>query len=267
MKAALYQLCSKLDYKENLSEIRVAAMKCRDDKVEALFLPECFYSMTDGTEATPYLVEQGNEHFHEIKKMAKDHNLFLIGGSAATLVNGTIVNRAYNFAPDGSELGHYDKVHLFSCDLSKNDKKKKIDESDIYTAGSESKIIKVKNLSIGLGICFDIRYPEMAREYAVQGANLLTFSSAFTIPTGKAHWHTLVRSRAIENQCFVVAAAQVGVHNERIRTYGHSLVVDPWGEVLVDAGPEVGLHYFDIDLALVDEVRSKVDIFKKYKLP
>jgi predicted amidohydrolase len=122
--------------------------------------------------------------------------------------------------------------------------------------------VSVGDLKIGLGICFDLRYPKMARDYVLNGANLLTFSSAFTVPTGRAHWHTLVRARAIENQCFVVAAAQVGRHNERIQTYGHSLVVDPWGDILVDAGDKVGLHFFDIDLSIMKKVRESVGVFK-----
>jgi predicted amidohydrolase len=265
MKAAISQLNSKLDYRENLKDIHRVAAECRKQECQLLFLPECFYSMSDGTKPTPHLVEQNNEHYKEIKKIAQEHELFLLGGTAATLHKGVVVNRAYNFGPDGADLGHYDKMHLFSCSLSKKDQETKIDEADIYTPGNEPKMIEALGLLIGLGVCFDIRYPEMARNYVLEGANLLTFSSAFTIPTGKAHWHTLVRARAIENQCFVVAAAQVGKHNEKIQTYGHSLVVGPWGEILVDAGEEVGLHFFDIDLSLVDQIRKSVGVFSHYQ--
>lgn len=262
MKIAIFQLNSALDYKENLEVIHKLAKSAKLEGAEAFFLPECFYSMSDGTAPTPYLVEDENEHFENIKEIAVRHQVYLIGGSVATLSEGKVVNRSYNFDPNGKLIGKYDKVHLFSCDIQKSDSRKKIDESDIYTPGTESKIVEIDNVKVGLGICFDLRYPEMARKYVIDGAKILTFASAFTVPTGKAHWHTLVRARAIENQCFVVASAQWGNHNERIITYGHSLVVDPWGEILYDAGEGVSVKVVDLDLPKIDEIRSAVKVFK-----
>ncbi len=261
MKVALLQMNSKLDYQENLEFIRTKAKIAQDEGARALFLPECFYSMSDGTKPTPYLVEEGNEHHQNILSLAKDFKLALIGGSAATLLNGKVVNRAFNIDPQGHSLGNYDKMHLFSCDIKKEDSRKSIDEADIYTPGNQPQMIEFEGIKMGMGICFDLRYPEMARDYVHQGAKLLTFSSAFTVPTGKAHWATLVRARAIENQCFVVAAAQWGRHNERIQTYGHSMIVDPWGEVLVEAGEGESLHLVDLDFSRVEEVRRSVKVF------
>lgn len=262
MKIAVLQMNSKEDFKENLKVIRESAKTAKDQGAQALFLPECFYSMSDGLKPTPYLVEEGNEHHQNIQAIAKDFGLGLIGGSAATAFNGNVVNRAYNYDEFGNSLGDYDKINLFSCDIKKENQRKSIDEADIYTPGHDPKLIEFHKVLIGLGICFDLRYPEMARDYVKKGAKLLTFSSAFTVPTGKAHWHTLVRARAIENQCFVVACAQWGRHNDRIQTYGHSLVVDPWGEILVDAKEGEGLHFAELDFNRVDEVRSAVKVFK-----
>lgn len=257
VKIAIYQLCSSLEYKENLAKIDKAAAQAANEGVSYLFLPECFYSMSNGLKPTPYLVEQGNEHFENISKIAAKNGVFLIGGSVAYKSEDKILNRALNFNPQGQLIGFYDKVHLFSCDL----KNKSIDESDIYTPGTESKILSVPPFEIGLGICFDVRFPEMGRSYSARGANLLTYASAFTVPTGKAHWHTLLRARAIENQAFVVAAAQWGEHNERIKTYGHSLVIDPWGDVVLDAGEGEGLHVIEVDLARIEQVRKSVKVF------
>lgn len=264
MKIAVLQMNSKLDFKENLSFINEKASVASQAGVKALFLPECFYSMSDGKSPTPYLVDQGNEHYENIRQVAKDHSLYVVGGSAATKNhNGKkVLNRAYNFSPSGEDIGHYDKINLFSCDIKKPDGNKAIDESDIYANGNEPKIIDIDGAKVGLGICFDLRYPEMARQYVREGAQILTFSSAFTVPTGKAHWHTLCRARAIENQCFVVAAAQWGQHNDRIQTFGHSLVIDPWGDVLVDAKEGEGLHMADLDLSRIKEIRSAVKVFK-----
>lgn len=262
MKIAVLQMNSKEDYKENLEFIHQNAKAAKEAGAQALFLPECFYSMSDGLKPTPYLIEEYNEHHQNIQEIAKKHGIALIGGSAATAHEGNVVNRAYNYDEQGNSLGDYDKINLFSCDIKKQNSSKKIDEADIYHPGNTPKLIEFQGVKIGLGICFDLRYPEMARNYVKEGARLLTFSSAFTVPTGKAHWHTLNRARAIENQCFVVAAAQWGRHNERIQTYGHSLVIDPWGEVLLDAKEGEGLHIVDLNFERVDEVRSAVKVFK-----
>ena len=123
-------------------------------------------------------------------------------------------------------------------------------------------MVECSGIKIGLGICFDVRYPEMARQYAREGAQVLTFSSAFTIPTGRAHWHTLVKARAIENQCFVVAPAQYGRHNDRIQTYGHSLIVGPWGDVLADAQEGEKVVTAELDFSEMERVRKSVKVFK-----
>ena len=267
-KLAIFQLNSLEDYKHNLDVIYRLGREAKEKGAEYFFLPECFLSMSNGLRPSPHLIEGEGELYQAIRKLSLDFKVFLIGGSAATKKDSVVVNRAFNFSPEGDDLGHYDKINLFSCDIKKsggnnNEKEsKKIDEADIYTPGTQPLLIEAGELKVGLGICFDLRYPEMAREYVRSGANLLTFSSAFTVPTGKAHWHTLVRARAIENQCFVVASAQWGKHNERIQTYGHSLVVDPWGDILVDAKEGESVHVVDIDLGRIAEIRSAVKVFK-----
>jgi predicted amidohydrolase len=254
MRIAVLQLTSVLDYKTNLQTIRRLLEEASLQGAEVAFLPEVFYSMSDGVTPTPYLVEVGNEHYNEIKKLATDFKIALIGGSAATLLNGKVVNRAYNFDKTGRDLGHYDKINLFACDLPN----KKISEAKNYTAGSEYKMVELDSHKIGLGICFDMRFSELGLHYRMNGAEVLTYPAAFTVPTGKAHWHTLLRARAIENQCFVVAAAQWGHHNDKIQTYGHSLVVDPWGDVILDLeeGEKVGV--VNLDFSKVDLIRQSV---------
>jgi predicted amidohydrolase len=163
----------------------------------------------------------------------------LIGGSAASLKNGKIVNRAFNFDKFGNDLGHYDKINLFACDLPN----KKISEANNYTAGSEEKIVELNGHKIGLGICFDMRFSELGLHYRMNGAEILTFPAAFTVPTGKAHWHTLLRAR---------------VHNEKIQTYGHSLVVDPWGDVLLDLAEGEKVGVVDLDFERINFIRHSV---------
>ena len=254
MKIAVLQLTSVLDYKKNLEVIRSQLQEASSLGAEVAFLPEVFYSMSDGLTPTPYLVEEGNEHYKEIQKLAVDFKMALIGGSAATLLNGKVVNRAYNFDKEGRDLGHYDKINLFACDLPD----KKISEAKNYTPGKDYKMVEYNSTKVGLGICFDMRFSEMGLHYRMNGASILTYPAAFTVPTGKAHWHTLLRARAIENQCFVVAAAQWGFHNEKMQTYGHSLVVDPWGDILLDLQEGVKVGVVDLDFARIEHIRKSV---------
>lgn len=254
MKVAVLQLRSVLDFRTNLETIREMLKEAKSKGAVAAFLPEVFYSMGDGQTSTPYLVEEGNEHFEQIRKLSTDFQMALVGGSAATNLNGKVVNRAYNFDKNGKNLGHYDKINLFACDLPD----KKLSEAKTYTAGNETKMIEVDGHKVGLGICFDMRFSEMAHNYRMNGAEILTFPAAFTVPTGRAHWHTLLRARAIENQCFVIAAAQWGKHNDRMETYGHSLVVDPWGDVLLDLQEGEKMGVVDLDFSRIDYIRKSV---------
>jgi predicted amidohydrolase len=254
MKVAVIQITSALDYKKNLEVIDGLIQEGKKQGAEAFFLPEVFYSMSDGHSSTPHLVEENNEHYKNIQNLAVKNNIALLGGSAATLLNGKVVNRAFNFDETGRDLGHYDKIHLFACDLPD----KKLSEAKTYTAGSEYKLVQYKNVKVGLGICFDVRFSEQALHYRNSGAHVLTYPAAFTVPTGKAHWHTLLKARAIENQCFVIASAQWGYHNEKIQTYGHSLIIDPWGEVLVDLKEGVSVGVAELDLEKISYIRHSV---------
>lgn len=263
VKIAALQMCSGLDYQENLKKIETFLSEAKNKNVEAVFLPECFYSMSDGVKPTPYLVEESNEHFSLISQLARKFQIALLGGSVAYSFEGKVINRCLNFDATGKLIDYYDKMHLFSCEIASNDGSvKKIDEGDIYTSGTELRSFSYGDLKIGPTICFDIRYPWVYQKYINQGVNLISISSAFTVPTGKAHWETLVRARAIECQCFVVAAAQWGRNNDRIQTYGHSLIVDPWGNILGNGEEGEKLIYSDIDLTLINKTRLMVKVYK-----
>lgn len=257
MKVGLIQLNSTYDWEPNLQVIRNELIKIKDDGAEAAFLPECFYSMSDGLRPTQHLINLDDPqcpHRLRLSRLAKETGVALIGGSVAARLGEKVVNRVLNFDREGKELPHYDKRKLFACRL----KDKSITESDIYTSGNEQQLLEFQSLKIGLGVCFDIRFSEFALAYGKLGANCLTYSSAFTVPTGKAHWHILNRARAIETQTFVISSAQWGKHNERITTYGHSLIVSPWGEILLDLGEGVGSGVVDLDLEEISKVRRSV---------
>lgn len=264
MKVAVIQLCSVLDFKVNLKKIDsiIKEAKAKED-VHVFFLPEVFYSMSNGESSTPHLVEKHNGHYKNIQHLAESNHVYLLGGTAATKHGDHVINRTYSFDPEGNEFPHYDKVHLFSIKAIKN----KIDEAKVYTPGKTLTNFKFgKHWNIGLSVCFDIRFPEMYRELYKRGANIFTASSAFTVPTGRAHWETLLRARAIENQSYVIASAQVGVHNEKISTYGHSMIINPWGEVLACAKDKEGYITSEIHIDEVNKYRSRIDMTSKLRL-
>jgi predicted amidohydrolase len=266
MKIGVIQLRSVLSPEINLVTIRKFLTEAKNEGAKAVFLPEVFYSMSDGTRPTPYLIEDKNEHYEAIQNLAVSSGLYILGGSAATNVNGKILNRSYNFDPDGNEIVTYDKMNLFAVDLSKHPSQTVVDEARVYSPGNTPKMLSLDGFNIGLSICFDLRFPELFRSYSFHGANVLSISSAFTVPTGKAHWHTLLRARAIENQCYVIASAQWGQHNEKLSTFGHSLIVDPWGEVLVDAGEGEKIVFADLSLEKLDSVRARLNVLRNPKV-
>lgn len=263
MKAALIQITSKLDPEHNLTVIQdlIDQARASDPQIQAVFLPEVFYSMSDGKSPTPYLVEDGNEHYKAIQALAKSNSLYLLGGSAATMSRGNIVNRSYNFAPDGELIAAYDKVHLFTIDHK--GESTVLDEAKVYSSGNKLVDFQIGDFHFGISICFDLRFPEIYREYYSRGVNVFSIASAFTVPTGRAHWLTLLKARAIENQSYVIASDQYGDHNELIKTWGHSYVIDPWGEIVAEIGEGEGFSNFELDIDLIQKIRSRMTMHKR----
>jgi len=165
------------------------------------------------------------------------------------------VNRSFLIGPEGNVLASYDKIHMFDIDLEGGESYR---ESANYQPGETAVISDLPWGRIGLTICYDLRFPALYRALAESGAAFLTVPSAFTRKTGEAHWHTLLRARAIETGCFVFAAAQAGLHENKRETYGHSLIVGPWGEVLAEGGVEPGVFLAKIDPAKVETARKSV---------
>ena len=188
--------------------------------------------------------------------LAKELKVWIMIGSLAIKVSDSkTANRSFLFAPDGSIRARYSKIHLFDVQLASGETYR---ESNTVAGGGEAVVADTDLGKIGLSICYDLRFPQLYRKLAQKGAFLFTIPSAFTVPTGSAHWHVLQRARAIENGAFVIAPAQGGAHANGRKTYGHSLIVSPWGEVLAEAGTEPGVIVADIDPALAAEARAKV---------
>ena len=267
-KIAVLQMTSGIDPQANFDTIRDAAAEARAGGANMLFTPEMSLLLDrDRARASPHVLAQDQSPFVPMLcKLAKDEALFLaLGSMAVALRDGRWANRSLLFSPSGEAPVSYDKMHMFDVDLAGGESWR---ESSAYRPGDQVVTQDVtligdrreeETLRVGLTVCYDLRFPALFEALGRQRCDLIAVPAAFTVPTGKAHWHILLRARAIEASAFVVAAAQVGEHADGRRTYGHSLVVDPWGEVLLDMGGDApGLGFAELDLARIAEVRAQL---------
>lgn len=179
----------------------------------------------------------------------------LIGSIAIRAEGGKCANRSFLIGPDGEIVATYDKIHMFDVQLNAGNIYR---ESDSFAAGGDAVIATLPAGKLGMTVCYDVRFPDLFRTLAVGGAKIIAVPAAFTRITGEAHWHILLRSRAIETGCFVIAPAQGGKHQDGRETFGHSLIIDPWGKILAEGGVDPGVIMATLDLAQVDEARGKI---------
>ncbi|MFK7902372.1 MAG: carbon-nitrogen hydrolase family protein [Nitratireductor sp.] len=208
--------------------------------------------------------QQNNAFFNKCSNLAKELGVWLhIGSNAVLAGDDKCFNRACLFSPMGEPVCIYDKIHMFDANLGAGNVWK---ESARYIGGNRSVVANIEACDIGLAICYDLRFPQLFRQQAKMGAKILTCPAAFTKPSGEAHWEILLRARAIENGAFMLAAAQGGVHEDGRETYGHSMVVDPWGKIVAQLEHnEPGLLVCDIDLEEVEEARRKIPVLENEK--
>ena len=179
-----------------------------------------------------------------------------VGSTAILLDDGKVANRGLLFGPDGKLVTRYDKIHMFDVDLDNGESWR---ESATYRPGEEARVVDLPFGRMGFAICYDVRFPQLFRAEALAGAEIMTLPAAFTRQTGEAHWEVLLRARAIENGAFVVAAAQAGLHEDGRETFGHSMIIDPWGRVLAEAaGTGEAVVLADLDIAEVAAARRKI---------
>lgn len=261
-KAACVQLNASDDMAAN---IEVASLTARDAALlgaELVLFPENVAMMTSGTDAIRAHARSEDAHpaIPAFKALAKDLDIWLHGGTLAIDVGGgKLANRSYLFSPDGEIAARYDKIHMFDVDLDGGESYR---ESDTFAPGHEKVLADLPWGGLGLSTCYDVRFAYLYRALAEAGAKFLCVPAAFTVPTGRAHWEVLLRARAIETGCYVFAPAQTGTHVGGRQTYGHALMVNPWGQVMEDAGEAPGFVIADIDPGQVDAARSKVPALK-----
>jgi len=258
-RIALFQSTTGIDPERNAEALVAAAAEAASGGATILFTPEMSNLLDkDSARARPKLREQDEDLvLAACCEAAREHELWIHVGSLGVLTDGgKVANRSFLIDRNGRVRAHYDKMHLFDVDLPTGESWR---ESATYRAGEGAVVVTGTPVgNLGLTICYDLRFPMLFARLAEAETDVFAVPAAFTVPTGHAHWHTLLRARAIEAGLFVVAAAQVGRHEDGRSTFGHSLVVDPWGEVLLDMGETPGLGFADIDLARISDVRSRI---------
>jgi predicted amidohydrolase len=257
-RAACVQLRSGDDVSENISGTERWVREAARQGARFIATPENTSLMAPdgGAKLARSFDEAHDPALPRFSALAKELNVWLLIGSLAIKVSDTkTANRSYLFAPDGTIAARYSKIHLFDVALASGEVYR---ESNTVAGGDEAVVASTEFGPIGLTVCYDLRFPQLYRRLAQKGAFLFSVPSAFTVPTGTAHWHVLLRARAIENGAFVIAPAQGGTHAGGRKTYGHSLIVAPWGEVLAEAGTEPCVIFADIDPRLSAEARARV---------
>jgi predicted amidohydrolase len=256
--AAMVQMRSRLLPEANLEQgtglIRQAAAQGAD----YVLTPEVTNIMQINRQALfeHLATEEDDASLKAYRALATELKIHLHIGSLAVRVSpDKAANRSFLIGPDGAVIASYDKIHMFDIDLPSGESHR---ESANYLPGETAVVADLPWGRMGLTICYDVRFPALYRALAESGASFLTVPSAFTQTTGEAHWHTLLRARAIENGCFVFAAAQAGTHENKRQTYGHSLIVDPWGAILAEGGAEPGVVLARIDPAKVETARKAI---------
>lgn len=235
-KVACVQLRTSCDVDQNIEHARDLIYEASRDDVKFIATPEMTHLMEfSGKPLFEKAKSEGEDRgVRAFGALAKELRVWLLIGSLAIrLSDSRITNRSFLFGPDGDIVAKYDKIHMFDVDLDDGESYR---ESKHYQAGSRAVVAEMPWATIGLTVCYDLRFPYLYRLLAHKGASILAVPAAFTRPTGEAHWHVLLRARAIENGCYVMAPAQGGVHENGRVTYGHSLIVSPWGEILAEAG-------------------------------
>ncbi|KJS33964.1 MAG: amidohydrolase [Rhodospirillaceae bacterium BRH_c57] len=256
--AACIQVNASNDMDANIAEAVRLTRQARAEGAHMVFMPENVTMMEWGRSNIVAKARTEADHpgLKAFRALAQELGLWLHCGTLSILLAGErIANRTYVVSPDGEIAARYDKIHMFDVDLGNGESYR---ESATFQPGVDAVVVSLPWGGLGLSVCYDIRFPALYRTLAKAGASFLTIPAAFTRVTGQAHWHVLQRARAIETGCYVISPAQTGTHINDRQTYGHAMIVDPWGEVLADAGTDPGIILAEIDPRKVAEVRGKV---------
>ena len=258
LSIACIQYSSTKDETLTLKNIKPFINQAIDSGAELIALPECATTLQENSIITKELAKPESENLslQTFIEISRSNSIYILVGSLPIKASNKIANRSFLIGPKGDVLYKYDKIHLYDVTLPNGDV---YQESTTYTAGSKAIIATICNsIRIGMTICYDVRFPNLYWDLAKNGAEIIMVPSAFSSVTGPIHWHTLLKARAIETGCYIVAAAQTGHHQCGRKTYGHSLIVSPWGEIMKDANKKVGLINCQINLDEVQKARLAI---------
>lgn len=256
--AACIQTNSGRDLKPNIEATESLIRDAHRAGADFVLLPEnvAMLEPNDVLQQEKALPEERHPAVDAFSRVARESAIWLLVGSISVkLPGGKVANRSILMDANGDIVARYDKIHLFDVDLDDGESYR---ESATIEPGGRSVVAATPWGRLGLSICYDLRFPQLYRSLAHQGADFLSIPAAFTRTTGRAHWHVLQRARAIETGCYVFAPGQCGEHAEGRQTFGHSLIVDPWGTILAEGGDEIGIFLSEVDPAKVTEARRKI---------
>ncbi len=256
MRLSLIQITVGPQIEKNFEKVDAFINQALIFKPNLILLPECFLFLSNFKKTS---FPMDHDYILHYQYFAKKNEVNLLLGSLPILDEGKVYNRSILVNNEGIITSFYDKIHMFDVILKNNEEYK---ESDTYTPGSSLKIMEINGQLIGHSICYDLRFPKLYRELSKKSCKAIVVPSAFTYTTGKAHWHCLLRARAIENGVFIVAPNQWGTNEEKRSTYGHSLIVNPWGEIISEATDSEMVLNCEIDLDVVNNFQNSIPVLK-----
>ena len=260
IKLALCQMNVIDDKKDNIKKAGLMIAESVKKNADFIILPEMFNCPYSNDKFIEYGEEEQDSYtLNAISKLASENNVYILAGSIPERENDRLYNTSYLFDKKGSVIGKHRKMHLFDIDVKDRITFK---ESDVLTAGNKVSVVETEIGKIGIGICYDVRFPELARIMVEKGALILFYPGAFNMTTGPAHWELLFRSRALDNQVFCVGVAPALNMDASYHSYGHSIVSNPWGEVLTEASEKEELIICEIDLNEIKKVREEIPVLK-----
>lgn len=257
MKIGIVQMPVTDDKDENLSYAARCINECAKKGAEMVILPEMFVCPYTNTHFPVYAEEKGDKTWRALSEAAHNNSVLLVGGSVPEKDNGRIYNTSFIFSSSGGQIARHRKIHLFDIDIRGG---QCFRESDVFSAGDSITVFEMNGIKIGVCICFDMRFPELSRIMTLKGAQLIIAPAAFNMTTGPAHWELLFRQRAVDNQLYTIGAAPARNENGPYVSYGNSIVVSPWGDVVCRASEKPVNIVIDIDLESINDIRSQLPL-------
>lgn len=259
---ALCQTMASMDKDESMEVVANSVNRAADNGAHMVSLPEMWNCPYDNSYFREYSETESGVSVEFMSDLARENQIYLVGGSIPERDNDNIYNSCFVFSPNGEIIGKHRKAHLFDIDVPGGIR---FMESETLTGGDETTVVDTEFCKVGIGICYDIRFPKMFNRMADEGAKLVVLPGAFNTTTGPAHWELLVRARALDNQLYFAANSPARDMNSTYQAYGSSMVVNPWGEICGKTDSQVSIVFSRVDINFVDEVREQIPISKQFK--